>query len=203
MARKPRKYTPVKCHWCGEKIEKEEDRVKLHVTEKQEKNFHKHCEREFLEENEKKRIEWESWDALYKYVRFEILGYTQEKQLTPHQRQRLQALRNGTFYVRGKMHNQGYSYDVILITFKAKKVEIEKGIYNKTFDSENQKFNYIMAIIQNNIIDIAKKLDQAKKDKEKEGELIHTIKTVDVKDAFEEYKALRKKSKTPSLLDEL
>lgn len=193
-----RKYTPLKCHCCGEKIEKQEDLVKANITEKQVKNFHKDCYPKFLEAKELKDKEYKEWCDLYDYVQLEIMGYTKEKKLTPIQRRTLQNLRNGDFLSKGdKVSTDGYSYPTILTTFKAKKLDIERATYNKTFEDDNHRFNYLMSIIKNSINDIARKLEQAKKDREKEGELIHIIKDVDVKDTFAEYKKAQEKKTTP------
>lgn len=203
MTKKARKYVPVKCKWCGEKIEKEEDRVKLQITEKTSVNLHKHCEGAYLEDREQVVIETKKWDTLYNYVRFEILNYTKEKQLSPNQRRRLQSLRSGEMIVKGTKVEGGYDYDVILTTFKAKRIDIEKATYNKTFDTENGKFNYIMAIIENSINDIAKRLEQRAKEKEKEVELVHTISDVDIKETFEEYKHIKEQKKETSKKSDL
>lgn len=199
-----------KCFYCKEWIMPDEERVKFKVTEKQEKNFHCECKVKFELEKVQKDIENQKWTELYEYIKKDILGYTKEKQLTPNMRVKLQSLRNGSFVRKGvTMNRQGYGYDVILTTFKAKKVEIENAIFGKMFEDENHKFNYIMIIVTNSINDIANRMDNARKLKEREqqvAEIVHEIK--DVKETYEEFKMIQQKKrkkndKVASMLSDL
>lgn len=200
-----------KCHHCKEWIEKDEERVEHNITEKQKKYFHTYCLPKFIKEKEIKDIEVKKWNNLYEYIKVEIMGYTKEKQLTPAMRTKLLSLRNGSFVKRGvTMSKEGYDYDVILTTFKAKKIEVERAIFGKTFEDDNHKFNYIMVIITNSINDVAKRLENAKKQKDKEEELKEIIKeTKDVKEVYNEYKEIQtkkqkqKKNQVASLLSDL
>ena len=63
------------------------------------------------------------------------------------------------------MVNKGYSYKVILFTFKFKKRDILAAIQGKTFNDEKHKFNYIMVIVNNSINDIYKRYLRTLKDK--------------------------------------
>lgn len=198
-----------KCYWCNETIEKDEPRVKQNITEKQEKNFHPFCVEPFLKDKELKDIEVQKWNNVYEYVKVEIMGYTKEKQLTPVMRTKLQTLRNGSFVRKGvTMSKDGYDYDVILTTFKAKKIEVERALFGKTFEDDNHKFNYIMVIITNSINDVAKRLENAKRQKDKEEELREVVKeTKDVKEVYKDYKEIQsrkqKKNQVANLLSDL
>lgn len=199
-----------KCYYCKEWITSEEDKVRFKITEKQEKNFHKDCKAKFEEEKVKKDIEYNKWTELYEYVKKEVMGYTKEKQLTPNMRTKLQSLRNGSFVRKGVvMNNQGYDYDVILTTFKAKKVEIENATFGKVFEDDNHKFNYTMIIVTNAINDVANRIENARKLKEREEGLtkvIHEIK--DVEETYKEFKQIQQKkqkknNKVASMLSDL
>lgn len=197
-----------KCYYCKELIEKDEERVKHNVTKSQSKYFHPNCLPKFLKEKELKDIEVKKWNNLYDYVRFEIMGYTREKQLTPSMRTKLQSLRNGSFVRRGiTISKEGYDYEIILTTFKAKKVEIDRAVFGKAFEDDNHKFSYIMVIIANSINDVAKRVENAKRLKEKEEELKKVIEIKDTKEVYDNYKEIQakkqKKSQVASLLSDL
>jgi hypothetical protein len=132
----------TKCFYCGEEVE-DDDKVIENVTEKSRRGFHKskNCFQEYLNNDKKtksmlqkeaeeeskaeNKAEWAEWDTVYQYVKKEVLGYTEGMILSPYQRRRLQSLRNGTFIARGStMQNMGYSYKIILDTFKICKQQI-------------------------------------------------------------------------------
>ena len=54
-----------------------------------------------------------------------------------------------------------YSYDVILKTFNECTPAIERAFRTKTFDSEIQRCNYMMAIISNHIVDVYRESQRA------------------------------------------
>jgi len=60
-----------------------------------------------------------------------------------------------------------YEYSIILTTFKLYKNQIIYYMSLKEFDNENQKISYIFAVIQNNINDVYKRIENAKIAKEK------------------------------------
>lgn len=184
-----------KCHYCKVWIEKDENRVENNITEKQKKYFHPECLPKFLEEKRLKDIEVDKRNTLYEYIRVEIMGYTKEKQLTPSMMTKLLSLRNGSLVRRGiVMNNNGYDYGLILTTFKAKKIEIERAIFGKTFEDDNHKFNYVMVIVANNINDVAKRLENANKQKNKEKELKEIVQdTKDIQEVYNDYKEIQAK----------
>jgi hypothetical protein len=111
--------------------------------------------------------EIKEWDDLYQYVRSEILQYPTDIALSKHMIMRLKGLREGKFYANKNHKSMGnYSYYTILLTFKFCKQKILSALTTKKFTNEQNKINYIMVIIENNINDIALRL-KAKEKSEK------------------------------------
>ena len=162
-----------KCWYCKKEIEK--DDIQIEKVGKVNRKFHKNnnCYKKFDDIRKQKELEKEirdkenkEWDDLYQYVKKEILGYEECQNLSPFQIRILKQLRNGEYIVRNKqMVNKGYSYKVILFTFKFKKRDILAAIQGKTFNDEKHKFNYIMVIVNNSINDIYKRYLRTLKDK--------------------------------------
>lgn len=99
------------------------------------------------------------WHELYEYVRSEIMLYDKAQSLSKNMILRLKGLANGKLYANNKIaDNAQYSYGVILITFKYCYKKIMTAISVKSFDTEIKKFNYICAIVENNINDVYIKL---------------------------------------------
>ena len=110
----------------------------------------------------------DDWLELCKYVEKDILNYDDNMKLSRDAVLRLRGLSKGQFIANNNAKkNAEYSYKLILITFKAKKLDILRAIHNKKFKNERQKFNYIMAIIENSINDIYKKIKENEKSKVK------------------------------------
>ena len=162
-----------KCWYCKKEIAK--DDIQIEKVGKVNRKFHKNnnCYKKFDDIRKQKELEKEirdkenkEWDDLYQYVKKEILGYEECQNLSPFQIRILKQLRNGEYIVRNKqMVNKGYSYKVILFTFKFKKRDILAAIQGKTFNDEKHKFNYIMVIVNNSINDIYKRYLRTLKDK--------------------------------------
>lgn len=114
--------------------------------------------------NEEKR----QWDNLYRFVQEEILGGYGGRPLSRDIVLRLKGLADGKYMSNKKTKSKGiYSYDVILMTFKAYKHEILSGMKRKEseFKDERHKMNYIMAIIDSNIANIYNRMKNAEKSK--------------------------------------
>lgn len=108
--------------------------------------------------------EKQDWDKLYQYVKTEILNYTDDMALPKHIVLRLRGLSNGQYIANNKCKkNAKYPYSTILLTFKFCKSNIIKALEQKQFKNEQNKFNYIMAIIENNINDVAMRLKNKEK----------------------------------------
>ena len=115
---------------------------------------------------DKKEID--SFDELYQYVKKEILNYDSNQSLPKNFVLRLKGLSEGKFIANKKTKsNANYSFDVILNTFIYCKRNIKYAISTKDFSNEQAKFNYIMAIVQNNINDVYQKMNEANKQSKK------------------------------------
>lgn len=114
-----------------------------------------------------KKQEWEDWCKLYDYVKDEILQYDKDMKVPKFMALRLRGLNKGTFIAnKNQKPYANYSYNVILLTFKAYKHDILKYTSQNIFKDEQHKFNYIMVIIENNINDIVLRLNNSQKHKE-------------------------------------
>ena len=163
----------VKCKYCGEMITKEEDKYviigKTKTGNPKRINIHTWCLEEYnkLEEFKANEILW--WDRLYKYIHTNVLGYSDNIKLPRNLITRLQDLRNGTITkkLEGRviLSKDGYGYDVILNTFLTHGDNIRYALNHKTFNNEQQKINYIMAIIDNNINDVYLEMKELEKQK--------------------------------------
>ena len=108
--------------------------------------------------------EKQDWDKLYQYVKTEVLNYTDDMALPKHIVLRLRGLSNGQYIANNKCKkNAKYPYSTILLTFKFCKSNIIKALEQKQFKNEQNKFNYIMVIIENNINDVAMRLKNKEK----------------------------------------
>lgn len=103
------------------------------------------------------------FDKLYNYVK-NLLGYDKNQSLPKSFVLRLKGLSTGKFIENKKIKDKAnYSYDVILVTFMYKKKAIVKAFQTKDFKNENNKFNYMLAIIQNSINDVYIRINENKK----------------------------------------
>lgn len=93
-----------------------------------------------------------AWDSLFRYVKYNILHYEVEQLLEPKIIQKLKELQNGRIFGNNKQVALcKYSFDDILLTFKFCYFDIQKAIQSKRFDNNVKKFNYICAIVRDNI----------------------------------------------------
>lgn len=115
-----------------------------------------------MTEQEKK-----DWDKLYSYVK-QILNYDETMALPKFAVMRLKGLSEGKYYANKKTKAMArYDYNTIYLTFVYCKDKIQQALQLKNFANEQAKFNYIFAIINNNINDVALKLKKVKKVEEK------------------------------------
>lgn len=102
---------------------------------------HKQC-------HEKKEAERIAWTRLYEYVREEYFEKIVPTPITI----RMQDLFNGTNRLGGIINSkEGYKYETIYHCFVESENDIKKAISSKVFNSEGQKGNYIMAIVESRI----------------------------------------------------
>ena len=112
--------------------------------------------------------EKEDFDNLYQYVKKEIMGYDENQSLSKKMVLRLKGLSTSKFIENKNIKSMSnYSYDVILSTFKFCAPKIKNAIYYKSFKNDMNKFNYILAIVEENINDVyirIKRLNESIKD---------------------------------------
>lgn len=138
------------------------------------------------------------WDALYQYVKKNIMNYDETQSLSKDMVLRLKGLLNNKYMANNSVENTAnYSYEVILNTFKFCSKDIQKALSVTTFKDERHKVNYIMKIIEKNINTVYIRMRESKAVKEKtENMTIDTAnhvgatyqrKTTNYKEKFEKY----------------
>lgn len=173
----------VKCYQCKENVKKDKAKS-IEITKESAKRrsfryLHENCFPLYQKEqeiNRQRKEEYKKWDELYQYVKNEIFKYEQHQKLSNHMVGRLQGLRSGNYSFRRNtnvfLSDKGYSYDVILLTFKYKKQDILKSLYGNTaFQNEKHKEDYVMAIISNNINDVYVKLQERERSRKRVEEI--------------------------------
>lgn len=95
------------------------------------------------------------WDALYMFVKYEILGYDENMDLPRYFVLRLKGMAQGNLIAKAMDEApQTYGYKVVLKTFEKKQAAIQWAINHSKFNNERHKFNWIMRLIENNINDV-------------------------------------------------
>jgi hypothetical protein len=151
----------VKCKYCNELILDSEDLIVLKEKTKSDKtkniHLHKQCQKDYIELIEYKENEIKWFNEVYEYIK-ELLNYDDTQKLPNSLVTRVQDLRNGTVIQKGIgrviKSKEGYTYKTILNTFLAMSEKIKWALENKDFTSEQNKINYMMAIIDSNINDL-------------------------------------------------
>lgn len=114
-----------------------------------------HCSL-FFEQEKEKEIE-RQWLDKFTFIVKGLLQYDSNQSLPISFYTRLKDLKNGTD--RGGVRtirngaNLGYPYEVIFETFKTSAVHILYAFGTKSFSSEGQKINYMMAIVESKVND--------------------------------------------------
>lgn len=120
-----------------------------------------------MRENKMTSIEKEQWNKLYQYVKKEILLYDDSQSIPPSLVLRLKGLAKGKYIENKKIEDKAdYTYEIVLYTFQICKPTIMNVISNKTFQNENNKFNYICKIVENNLNDVYLRVNKAKRSEE-------------------------------------
>jgi hypothetical protein len=136
--------------------------------------------------------EKQDFDKLYQYVK-KILGYSDDMALPKFMVMRLKGLKDGKFIANNKTKSKAsYDYYTIYLTFIYCKDKIQKALQTKKFANEQNKFNYIMAIVENNINDVVIRLKNVKKVEEK----IEKTKMVDYEIKVDKTNSAKKSDKT-------
>lgn len=127
-------------------------------------NSQKKNDRKPMKMTQQERIEY---DELYQYVRNRVMGYDISQSLSRYMVFRLKGLKVGKYIENRDIKDKAnYSYAVILATFKFSILDIEKGFRTKNFSSETQKFNYALAIVENNLNTVYVRMQNSAKAKE-------------------------------------
>lgn len=100
------------------------------------------------------------------YVKNDIMKYDGNQKLSEYMILRLRGLKDGKFIANNNVPSMAnYSYDVILLTFKyVKQHNLDYILSTKKFDTETKKFNYILAVVSNNINNVYNKVKQIKEE---------------------------------------
>lgn len=110
----------------------------------------------------------EQWEALYEYVRSNVLGYDENQSLSRNMVLRLKGLVNNKFMANNNIADtSNYSYEAILNTFKFSYADIQRGLRNNNFTDENHKFNYVLKIVESNLNTVYMRMKSLEKNKEK------------------------------------
>lgn len=98
------------------------------------------------------REEIKEWNELCNYIKLEILRYDNTMKFPRHMALRLKGLKDGKFIANKNIENQGsYTFNEILLVFKANKIHLDNCVKEEKFKDENHKINYIMTIVENKI----------------------------------------------------
>ena len=118
------------------------------------------------------------WEALYYYVKNNIMGYDENQSLSSSMVLRLKGLLTGKFIENKNIDDvSNYSYKTILNTFKLCSLDIKNAFRSKSFKDESHKFNYALVIVEKNINDIYIKMKNAEKAKEEAKKVVVEIPT--------------------------
>lgn len=149
MAKEPKPPQAFCCWLCKEKTT---DYVLYNS-----KRYHPHC----VEKKKQLEIDQVEWEELYRYVFSDIFGYKQGMKMPPYIIMRLKGLRDGKFHGNKNIQKcADYSFKTILLTFKAKKVDILSMYDRMTFKDESHRMNAVMKVIENHINEIAMRLNR-------------------------------------------
>lgn len=108
------------------------------------------------------------WEALYTYVRKNIMGYDENQSLSRSVVLRLKGLASNKFMENNNISDTAnYSYQVILNTFKFCTPNIQKALRNNSFRDENHKVNYILKIVESNLNTVYIRMKNVEKSKQK------------------------------------
>lgn len=108
-----------------------------------------------------------AWDALYTYVRKNIMGYDDNQALSSTMVLRLKGLLTNKFIENNNIQSTAnYSYETILNAFKYSYLDIQKALRTNRWTDEMHKFNYILKIAEKNINTVYVKMRNAEKAKE-------------------------------------
>lgn len=117
--------------------------------------------------------EEKKFQELCAYVKSDIMKYDSNQKLSKNMILRLRGLKDGKYMANKNIPSlANYSYDIILLTFKyVKHHNLDYILSTKEFETEEKKFNYIMAIVSNNINTVYNKAKQIKEEQNRAVEI--------------------------------
>lgn len=108
-----------------------------------------------------------AWDALYTYVKKNIMGYDDSQALSNTMVLRLKGLLTNKFIENKNIEDTAnYSYEVILNAFKYSYLDIQRALRTNNFKDEMHRFNYLLKIVEKNINTVYVRMKNAEKAKE-------------------------------------
>lgn len=157
--------TNTKCKHCRKKIMFEDD-----YEEFDDGFLHADCVDDYIF----KIKELEDWDKVYKYVKFNLLKYPENMNLSPSQVNRLKGLREGKVGLKKgeKQQYNGYPFHIIYLTLLYKTKDIERALATKVFENEQKKVEYLSVIVANSINDV---YESVKAKEEADRRLVATV----------------------------
>ena len=166
------------------------------IAEREKEKEKKKEKENYKHEMSKKEVE--DWDELYKYVKFKVLGYDENQNLSKNAVLRLKGMLSGKPMERKSTKNKAnYSYEVVLNAFKYSMPDIRRALNNVSFENETHKFFYITRIVESNLNTVYMRMKRAEKVKK---EVIKETSTVDNHKAVE-YKPIKKTIKKDKFSD--
>lgn len=150
-----------KCRFCNKVIKIDEDYEEVKLKDDSIGYVHDECIDAYAEQ----RKEIEDWDKLYKYVKFKILQYDECINLSIYQINRLKGLRDGK-HILGRAEKSKYSaypFNIIYLTFLFKTNDILYALKTKQFNSDEHRFDYIMAIVGREINGVYQRVKEQEK----------------------------------------
>lgn len=109
----------------------------------------------------------QDWDALYTYVKSNIMGYDENQALSSTMVLRLKGLLTNKFMENNNITSTAnYSYETILNAFKYSSLDIQRALRTNSFKDESHKFNYLIKIVEKNINTVYMRMKNAEKAKE-------------------------------------
>lgn len=145
-----------------------------------------------MAEKEKLPRKDEEWLELCEWIEVNIFNYhIPDQRLQTDACLVLHGLRKGKAVGNNLTQDNGcYPWKVILMTFKANKLQIQNAIRNKTFDSERKQMTYVCTIVRDKLNDMYSRYLNAQKTKEK----VESIDTSVMTNEGAEYKTNKRKS---------
>lgn len=111
--------------------------------------------------------EKQDWEALYNYVKKNIMGYDENQALSSTMVLRLKGLLTNKFIENNNIESTAnYSYETVLNAFKYSSLDIQKALRTNNWTNEMHKFNYVLKIVEKNINTVYMRMKNAEKAKE-------------------------------------